>query len=67
MIEKCKDNPSAAQFIKHLLVGKPQTRETEGGILLHEPIRYKKLVQFKMSFKKPLVVDEIHNAWFLTG
>ena len=45
--QKCEDTPSAARFVRQLLHGKPHTRLTDGGILMHEPMHYKKLVRFQ--------------------
>ena len=41
--EKCKDNNAAATFAQHLVHEKQNTRKKDGGMLLHEPIHYKKL------------------------
>ena len=39
----CKDNPAAARFAQHLLLESENVRIIDGGMLLHEPVLYKKL------------------------
>ena len=39
----CKDNPAATRFAQHLLLESENVRIIDGGMLLHEPVLYKKL------------------------
>ena len=39
----CKDIPAAARFAQHLLLESENVRIIDGGMLLHEPVLYKKL------------------------
>ena len=39
----CKDDPAAARFAQHLLLESENVRIIDGGMLLHEPVLYKKL------------------------
>ena len=41
--ENCKDNTTAARFAQHLVHENQNTRKTDEGMVLHEPMHHKKL------------------------
>ena len=67
VLQKCKSTPSAARFAKHLLGERPSVRYTEGEILLHEPVHFKKLTQFQNVLLQHLEVVLTKNTWFPIG